>query len=760
MPLCTKKMLSVRKIFTVCPVVSYIVSNITKRTSLCYAYYRTKAELSLGSFKDPVTGTVKRAPIFISSLSILAEPSLDRACDSERLTLELERAVNEKRLDDAWRTYENHLNMDGLLHKSVLTKLITAMAESLDSQWLNKAYTIIDLASEQTKLDLLEREPLIYLSFVLARCNLPVLSINIIRKLIILELYPPVAAWSGIVGHMCQTETGSLLATELIMEIGCLFRENYVEPRKLKNRQMLSMKPNSFVFNIALTGCLVFGFAKKAEQLLDLMLRMRLQPEPDMLITMARVYEKNGRGDEVRKLKRHADETVGVTDLDFQEFYDCLFSCNLKNLNLGSCMNMVLDMLQKAKEAKKSLEAEKMVHLPHQKIENESIWIKKLPPKFLSFCEDGNFLRSETEAKELLGILSNILRAQAELVKSEHGILYPTEKLYVKLIRAFLEAGRISDLASFLIKASKLKSPAAEETSAVVEVINACISLRLLDQAHDLLDEMRYSGTRICSSVYYNLLTAYSRDNRQEEIIALLKEARQAGIQLNLSCYGAMIQSQVAENNPKTTCNFKKMKDSDISEKYAVVQNNELNGRIDPLDEASLTAKIMEEIKQNPGTDCELHVWNNTIHFFCKKLLMHDAQKALNKMRCAGHTPNAQTFHSLVTAYVAIGGKCTEVAELWGEMKVLVGSNSLRFDWELLDSLLHCFVRGGFFLRAMEVIEMMERRDMFIDKYKYRLLWLKYHSALYKRKTQKVQTEAQLKRREAALAFRRWIGLT
>ncbi|XP_078164984.1 pentatricopeptide repeat (PPR) superfamily protein [Carex rostrata] len=765
-------MLPLKKIRTMSSVISYLVNNTTKRIGSYYTYNRARSELSLGSFKDPGTSSVKRAPIFRSSLSTLAEPLLVQACDLAQLTLELDSALNNKRLEDAWKSYEKHLHMNGLPCKSVFTKLITGLTESFDSQWLKKAYSVVDLALEQNKLELLEREPLLYLSFILARCNLPVLSLNIMRKLIELELYPPVAAWSGIVGHMCQTEIGSLLAAELVMEIGYLFRDNRSEPRRKINKPLLSMRPNSFVFNIALTGCLVFGTTRKAEQMLDLMPWIGLRPEPDLLVTMARVYEKNGHRDEVRKLKRHVEEAVGITDLDLQEFYDCLFSCYLKFGDLESCMDMVLSMLHKAKETKKSLESGKLAYevfrdgmsklcLPYQKVENDVIWIKTMPPSFLSFCKDANLLIPETEAKELLRILSNRLQAQVELVKSEHGLLYPTEKLYAKLIRAFLEAGRTADLASFLINASKLESPVSEETSAVVEVINACISLGLLDQAHDLLDEMRYSGIRVHSSVYYNLITAYSRDNRQECIKALLKEAQQAGVQLDLSCYEAMMQFQAAGNNSNTTrCNFKETKDSNISEKPNQVQNIELNGIINPPDEASLAAKLMEEIKHNPGTDYELHDWNSMIHFFCKKQLMHDAQKALNKMRFAGHTPNAQTFHSLVTAYLVMGGKYTEVTELWGEMKVLAGSNLLRSDRELLDLFLHCFVRGGYFLRAMEVIEMMEKGDMFIDKYKYRSLWLKYHSTLYKGKARKVQTDAQLRRREAALAFMRWIGLT
>lgn len=138
---------------------------------------------------------------------------------------------------------------------------------------------------------------------------------------------------------------------------------------------------------------------------------------------------------------------------------------------------------------------------------------------------------------------------------------------------------------------------------------------------------------------------------------------------------------------------------------------------------------------------------------------MQDAEKALKKMRSLGHAPNAQTFHSMVTGYAAVGGKYVEVTELWGEMKALAATTSMNFDQELLDSVLYTFVRGGFFVRAIEVVDMMEKENMFIDKYKYRTLFLKYHKTLHKGKAPKFQTEAQLRKREAALSFKKWVGL-
>ncbi|CAJ2651212.1 unnamed protein product [Trifolium pratense] len=86
-------------------------------------------------------------------------------------------------------------------------------------------------------------------------------------------------------------------------------------------------------------------------------------------------------------------------------------------------------------------------------------------------------------------------------------------------------------------------------------------------------------------------------------------------------------------------------------------------------------------------------------------------------------------------------------------------SSSMKFDQELLDSVLYTFVRGGFSSRANEVVAMMEKGKMFIDKYKYRMLFLKYHKTLYKGKAPKFQTESQLNKREAAPTFKRWIGM-
>ncbi|PSR91094.1 Pentatricopeptide repeat-containing protein [Actinidia chinensis var. chinensis] len=700
---------------------------------------------------------------------------LVQARDIGKLCMELENALEEYRFDDAWKLYEQHMLIEGFPRKSVVNKLLMSFAESLDLQWIEKAYGLVERAIEESKQNLLEKETLIYLAFCLAKCGLTVPASTVLRKLVEMEEFPPVAAWSAVLAHMSQTAPGAYLAAELVIEIGYLFQDGRVDPRKKINAPLIAMKPNTTAFNIALSGCLLFHTTRKAEQLLDMMPRIGVKADTTLLIIMAHIYERNGRREDLKKLKRHIDEAPNLSDVQFRQFYNCLLMCHLNFGDLESASLMVLEMLRKAKKAQNSLAAATFVfeaagsdntspcgqalsHGKSNELENGRLH-QHHSLSFKDFSRDHKFLKLEAEAKELLGILLVKLQRQVELITTERGILQPTERIYVKLVKAFLEAGKTKELAEFLIKAEKEDSPVSIDDSVLVHVINLCISLGWLDQAHDLLDEMRLAGVKSGSSVYAFLLKAYCKENRAGDVSSLLRDARKAGIQLDSSCYDALIQSRVLQNDTQGALNlFKEMKEAKIpraghQEFETLVKGCAERG------EAGLMAKLLQEIKDGQRVDCGVHDWNSVIHFFTKKRLMQDAEKALKKMRSMGHVPNAQTFHSMVTGYAAIGGKYIEVTELWGEMKSLASATAMKFDQELLDSVLYTFVRGGFFSRANEVVEMMQRGNMFIDKYKYRTLFLKYHKTLYKGKAPKFQTEALLKKREAALTFKKWVGL-
>ncbi|XP_050378755.1 pentatricopeptide repeat-containing protein At1g03100, mitochondrial [Argentina anserina] len=775
--LCSRKIIHRRA--SVCPCVLYIVqasyaslssaglfeSHVRSYSSFGYVSSHCLAKPIV---QDCVLRLPKKSEFGIGSFSTMAGTILVQARDPAKLNVEIQNAVDENRLNDAWRFYEQYMEMDGFHRKSVVNKLLAGFVESCDVEWLEKAYGLVEQVVDESKLNLLERNMLIYVSFGLARAGLPVPASTVLRRMVDIEEYPPVAAWSAVLAFMSQTAQGAYVAAELILEIGYLFQDHRIDPRKKCNAPLVAMKPNTTAFNIALAGCLLFGTTKKAEQLLDMMPRVGIKTDANLLILMAQICERNGRRDELSKLQRYVDEAHDLTDVQFRQFYNCL---------------LVLEMLRKAKEARGSLAAATLVfdaagrrnksplavnsEFWHHSSHGESCadnGDNRLPGNrylsYLEFSRDRNFLRLEAEAKEVLGILLAKLQSQVELVTTDRGILQPTEKIFAKLVKAFLEADKTKDLAAFLIKAEREDNPASSDDSALVHVINLCISLGWLDKAHDLLDEMCLAGVRTGSSVYGALLNAYCQANQAGDAASLLRDARKAGIQLDASSYDAFIRSKVLQNDTQGALNlYAEMKEAKIP-KAGHREFEKLVKECAEGCEPRLMVKLLQEIKEGQTTlESAVHDWNNVIHFFCRKRLMQDAEKALKKMRSLGHAPNAQTFHSMVTGYAAVGGKYIEVTDLWGEMKSLAYNSSMEFDQELLDSVLYTFVRGGFFSRANEVLEMMEKAKMFVDKYKYRTLFLKYHKTLHKGKAPKFQTESQHKKREAALAFKNWIGV-
>ncbi|KAF8111777.1 hypothetical protein N665_0073s0126 [Sinapis alba] len=708
------------------------------------------------------------------AFSTISGSILLQARDPAKLNEEIQIAVDQCRRDEAWRLFQQHMQMEGFPRKSVVNNVLICFAESLDSNWLQKGYSLVEQAFEESKQNLLEKEPLVYLSLALAKSGMAVPASTILRKLVETEEYPHVSAWSAVLAHMSLTGSGSYLSAELVLEIGYLFQNNRVDPRKKSNAPLLAMKPNTQALNIALAGCLLFGTTRKAEELLDMIPKIGVKADANLLVIMAHIYERNGRREELRKLQRHIDEACNLNDSQFWQFYNCLLMCHLKFEDLEAASKMVLEMLRRGKVARNSLgsallgfgtaEDDKLKLRKGSEVkehDNHETPIHSMIPPYEEFVRDRKFLKLEAEAKEVLGALLAKLHVQVELITSERGVLQPTEEIYVKLAKAFLESGKMKELAEFLLKAEHEDSPVSSDNSMLVSVTNACISLGMLDQAHDLLDEMRMAGVRTGSSVYSSLLKAYCKTNRTREVTALLRDAQKAGIQFDSSCYEALIQSQVIQNDTHGALNvFKEMKEAKI-QRGGNQQFEKLLKGCEGNAEAGLMSKLLREIREGQSLDAGVHDWNNVIHFFSKKGLMQDAEKALKRMRSLGHSPNAQTFHSMVTGYAAIGSKYTEVTELWGEMKsIAAATSSMRFDQELLDAVLYTFVRGGFFSRANEVVEMMEKEKMFVDKYKYRMLFLKYHKTAYKGKAPKVQSESQVRKRESGLTFKKWLGLS
>ncbi|KAK4838131.1 hypothetical protein QYF36_011278 [Acer negundo] len=238
--------------------------------------YKTVGSLSCSNMQ---TGMLLIRSVITSttrSFSSMAGTILVQAWDPAKLSVEIENAIDERRYDDTWKLFEQHMQ---------------------DGRVSSKKYC--------------------------QRASQRALRLSGLRRL--------TDWWSKLLrkGGPSQKEYASLIA----------------------------MKPDTNSYNIALAGCLLFETTRKAEQLLDMMPRIAVKADVNLLIIMAHIYERNGHREELRKLQRHIDEVYNLSDIQFRQFYNCLLSCHLKFGDLDSASKMVLEMIQKAKEARNSLAA-------------------------------------------------------------------------------------------------------------------------------------------------------------------------------------------------------------------------------------------------------------------------------------------------------------------------------------------------------------------------------------------------------------------
>lgn len=79
---------------------------------------------------------------------------------------------------------------------------------------------------------------------------------------------------------------------------------------------------------------------------------------------------------------------------------------------------------------------------------------------------------------------------------------------------------------------------------------------------------------------------------------------------------------------------------------------------------------------------------------------------------------------------------------------------------QILDLLSYSFIRGGFFLRATDIIK-MKRGKMFDDLYKHRVLWLKYHRTTCKGETTQGPDIGSFEEKASGIGFQEmdWINM-
>lgn len=761
----------------------------------CHFYFQSTGPLvrsdSLLTIPKPINPKSVTCPFCREFSSTTSARILARDRDAAALAERLQKAIESRRVEDAWPIYVQLKKLVGFPTRLILNRLIIVSSYSEDSKWLKKAYTLVFTVLKERKWELLGRDALTLLCLGLARAQMPVDASTILRIMVEKHEFPPVGIWKSVIAHMVKSETGTFLAPELLIEFCSLIKE-----AKPGNRRVLAMRPDATTFNIVLKACLEFGNIRKAKKILEFMPGAGVKPDATSFMLMVQVYEKNGCRDELKELKRNIGKDPRMVEDQYQQFYSCLMACHFKFGDVDAASELMLDMLRSARLKHSNVDARKPVSKTVNDIVNNNFDLAKPTSGALNKVPKNNAVemqdRFETDCDKLcqrsvdqvgfgnsskLHLYSEVQiepeklqnNFAVEVMKNEclvnykDGMLIPNEKICAKLAKGYLQSNRSEELARFLIRVDRERGPVLAEESACSQIIDACIELGWLDYAHDMLDEMNSATVAVWVGLYSSLLKAYCKARCPREIAAILREIRKAGLQLDKSCYEEMIEAGMAKKDLRNA--------KDLFREVGKTKNTTfMNGnptsmiRFARSTKLNLKTLFLEEVKEDQHIVPGIYAMNSAIQFFCKGHLMDDAEKAFKKMKKLGPQPNSQTFESLIDGYSA-QGNYREITILWGDMKRMVsasaesGGEVIGLDKELHDTLLCSFLTGGYFERSLEVITRMEQLNMFIDKWKYRQLYLKLHKDLYRHtKAPEEQTDAQKKRIQHVLAFKKWAG--
>ncbi|KAJ4909696.1 Pentatricopeptide repeat-containing protein [Raphanus sativus] len=329
-----------------------------------------------------------------------------------------------------------------------------------------------------------------------------------------------------------------------------------------------------------------------------------------------------------------------------------------------------------------------------------------------------------------------------------------SEETYCEIVKGFIESKKVKSLATLIIEAHKLEESLCtteSDKSVGFGIVNACVDLGFSGKS--ILDEMDAQGGCGGIGVYVPILKAYCKENRTSEATQLVTEISSSGVvQLDVETYEALIEASMTKQDfVSALALFRDMREmtrvSDLKGSYLTIMTGLLESQ-----RPELMAKFVEEVLEDTRVEVKSHDWNSIIHAFCKSKRVEDAKRTFRRMVFLRYEPNQQTYLSLIGGYVSCG-RYFEVVVLWKEFKE---EGRTKLDHGLADAFLNALVKGGFFGTAMQVVEKCREMKIFVDKWRYKAVFME---ALKKVRLPKLR-KRKMKKIEFLDAFKNWVGIT
>lgn len=626
----------------------------------------------------------------------------------EILLRNLENSLKNHQVREAWEYFHDFRRLYGFPAVCLVNQLIVQLSYSSNHVWLRKA---CDLSFQivREKSNILQADTLTKLALSLARLQMPVPALMILRLMLEKECVPPMNLLLMIFLHMVKTEIGAHVASNYLVQVCDCFK--CLNDRRI--HQAVLVKPNTMIFNLVLDACVRFKLSLKGQCIMELMPVTGTVADAYSIVIMSQILEMNGLRDEMKELKGHIDGVSAPYLHHYRHFYDSLLSLHFKFNDIDAAAELVLDM-NRQHDYHNNKKYRKHVQNPYLLAIGSNHLKTGLKIQF-----DPELLHKDTALK---------VEGRQDLIFFRDGKLVLSNRALAKFISRYKKNGRISELSKLLLSTQEAQCSLAG-SSLCSDVIGACIQFGWLESAHDILDDMEASGSPMGLDAYISLLSAYYKGEMHREAKVLLKQMKSVGLDEKLS---------------NDTVN-KLILDGETSYSFGL---------------SDLAVALAQVLKDEEETFSPLvYEFNSSIYFFSKARMIEDMLKAYRRMEEKNIQPTVETFAYMLHGYSSLG-MYREITVLWGDIKRFIRSGSLKANRDLYELLLLNFLQGGYFERAMEVIGHMKDQNMYTDKWMYKSEFLRFHKNLYRSlKASDTRTEAQTKRFEYVQAFRKWVGI-
>eukprot|EP00249_Psilotum_nudum_P021501 c28128_g1_i2 orf=1-2175(+) len=655
--------------------------------------------------------------------------------DATYANQQLQNALHQRNTEEVWRSLQTLIKKNGIFPEPAsLNNSFTLLSYGGDALSLNRAYKLLARVKAEQRLDLLDGDSLCLLALAFARANMPDFAANALRLLVREDFFPSLKVWTTILEHLMVQATGASLAAKLFLEI-CMYlkRSALIEQESTNTDSLLAMTPNQEAFNLALEACVTGGNSVKAEEIIDQMGNFDLAPDNSSFCSLIKTYVKDGR---MRALKMILPRMTKAGVVPNQATLNTLLSAYVNLDDVDAAGQLLRRWLQAGQCGKVASDE------PHD-----------------------SKVRQETKSSATNTAISEGTKSKmvyAEQLLSTWGTILgtPDAEAYGTVLKGFVSKGRVLDAAQLLIDLQERESYEYVECQ---HAIDGLLQLGIREGAHGILHAMAALNAPADVHAYASLLQAYCQIPQPEKAEEVIKDAKMIGHQLAIACHEALIDMYLLLQ--------------DYSSAFSVFTGIKKCGLV-PLEASftlllkvfetskkpSLMRKVLEVACLNPPMQVELKHWNATVETFCKARMMFDAKCTVKRMKQLGFQPDATTYNALLNGYYTHGGKTNEILLLWPEVTQLnilrEGIEPLKFTKDLLDGFLHAFVRFGYFKKALDVVSKMEEQKFYVDKTKYKKLYLQYHRDLFtsSHASQRRVDKSQERRKQVG-EFKNWVGL-